>query len=179
MNIKIIYDEDKAIREKAETDAHNKRLRRPVKILAIITLGIILLAITTNILSNFNRIHQVYAGLTIVVAAFLVVALWILWGIKNEQELLYSANVRYYIATKGKTVKSHYIDRRSGGGPAGWFSWPCLDVWVEEKRKINASKFPLTVKGTRKASPKTRLTLLPIAGTIPAIKWTENTNSTS
>ena len=148
--MKLIYDEALAIREKAETDARNKRLWRPVKIFAIITLCVILLAIVTNILSKSNVIHPTYAALSITIAAFFAVVLWILWGIKNEKELLYSANVRYYLATKGKTVKSHYIDRRTGGGPAGYFSWPCLDVWVEGKKKDKCIEIPLRSEGKKK-----------------------------
>lgn len=129
--MKIIYDEARAIKEKTEVDAFNKRLRRPVKILAIITLGVILFAVVATILSKANLVVSVYSELAITLAVFFAVALLVVWHTQAEKELRYSANVEYYCATHGRTITSHGISHSISDECR--YSGPSLDVWVKDQ----------------------------------------------
>lgn len=134
MDIKVIYDEAKAIREKAETDAHNRRLRRSVKILAIITLCVILLAITTNFLSKANLIHSVYYSLSVVIAIFFVIALWLLWGAGVGKEKEYSVNLQYYLAIKDNQIKTCRVESSPIITTRTFTSWgPVLRITAENQ----------------------------------------------
>lgn len=145
MDIEVIYDEAKAIREKTAVDAYNKRLRRPLKIFAFITLVVILFTFIAVDLSKHDHIHSDWAGVAGAAAAMFIVALWCVHGVINDECKSYSANVQYFLAIKGKTIKGHSIT------PETYCSSARLNVYVEDmSHKVKEISIRMLPGGPRK-----------------------------
>ena len=109
MSINVIYDEEKAIREKQEKDAISKKLRLPVRIVGCLTLAAVAVAIVVVYLSVVNILSSVWMGFAITIAVFFAVGFWFVWNSASERQPYYSANAKYYTASNGKTIKDHSI----------------------------------------------------------------------
>ena len=149
MKVNVIYDEEKAIREKQDVDATNKKLYLPVRIVGYLTLTIIAFAVVVICLSVTDILSSVWMGLAIVIAVFSVVIWFLVWGLVDERWVEYSANVKYYVATKGKTIKGHGIQSIGPGRCGTRTNW--LVVVVEdEKHKTKKRVIPVFDCGPKK-----------------------------
>lgn len=128
MEIKVIYDEVRAIREKVEIDAHNKNLYRPARIIGYLTLVLIAVSLVIVYFSSANLISSVWGGLATVVTVSFAISWFIVTHSKGGGELRYPANVQYYIGTHGKAIVEHKIipESRYGG--------PYLEVLIKNKK---------------------------------------------
>lgn len=149
MSINVIFDKEKAIREKQEVDATNKKLYLPVRIVGCLTLTIIAFAVVVICLSVTDILSSVWMGLAIVIAIFSAVIWWLVWGVVSEHRVEYSANVQYYMATKEKTIKGHLIDSSVYARFGSRFDY--LIVIVEdEKHKTKRISIPIFDNGPKK-----------------------------